>query len=132
MSWSRMLTRKDLKYNRVYYGDLQQVLRSSDKVGSNSGVYGWNWDCYELHGRKGSIYILQGYRNFCGKCLPYEMTKKWNNKAREISDSWNNWKEKKGNTMEENFRAWLKSRDKRLENLRKKVADCLIDMWEEE
>lgn len=129
MSWNRELTRKDLKYSRVYYGDLQQILRNADKVGYNSGVYGWNWDCYELHGTKGSIYILQGYRNFCGKRLPYEMTKKWNNKAREISDSWKSWKAKKGENTED-FIKWIKSRDRRIENLRKKVADCLIDMWE--
>lgn len=61
-------TRKDL-YNlggRVYYVgycDAQYLLKGCDKIGSNSGVYGWNFSVYKpAH----DIVINTGYRNLTG------------------------------------------------------------------
>lgn len=37
-----------------------------EKVGYNSGVYGWNFSVY----RVGSVAIVSGYRNLIGEPIP--------------------------------------------------------------
>lgn len=64
-------TRADVKrcFNKVYsagYGELQPLYSSSDAIGYNCGVYGWNWHLYAF----GDVAITSGYRSMCGGVLP--------------------------------------------------------------
>lgn len=60
------------------YGDLQNLLCYHEPVAYTSGMYGWNFDVYEIHG----ITICTGYRNMPGRrarnCAEYDK------KARDI------------------------------------------------
>lgn len=66
------LTRADVNrcFRRVYragYSQLEPLYREGDASGYNSGLYGWNWDLYEMPGR---IAITSGYRSMVGAELP--------------------------------------------------------------
>ena len=54
-------------YNLVFAGycDLQNLLRCHDAIAYTSGVYGWNFDVYKVHG----LTICTGYRGMLGKRL---------------------------------------------------------------
>lgn len=57
------LTRNDIKriaaYGNIYYTNMNKPeLKYLDKIGYNSGVYGWNFDVYKL----GCSVLLVGYR----------------------------------------------------------------------
>lgn len=60
------VTRNDLKryWNvvKVGYCDLYYLLSYERPFGYNSGVYGWNWDVYNLYG----VVVTTGYRNLIG------------------------------------------------------------------
>ena len=47
------------------YCDLQNLLKSHSPVAYTSGVYGWNFDVYEVYG----VTICTGYRNMPGSRL---------------------------------------------------------------
>lgn len=72
---SGKLTRNDLK-NSWYYGivaqvgycDLANLLAHDRPMGHNEGIYGWNWDAYDVDG----VTIVTGYRNLTGIGLPRE------------------------------------------------------------
>lgn len=81
------MTRKEIinRFNYVYsvgYCDLQHLLRYHNKIGYNSGVYGWNFDIYSLD--NGNIAICTGYRNTPGKSINREIIRKYEQKARDI------------------------------------------------
>lgn len=62
----RTLSKKDLKGFKVLdtgYCTLQNLIRSDlvTVLGSNSGVYGWNWTAYLVKGT--NTVILDSYRN---------------------------------------------------------------------
>lgn len=63
------------------YCELQCLLRYRDPFGYNSGVYGWNYDAYFVHG----VTICTGYRNIPGKRL--KQCKEYNDKAREVIEN---------------------------------------------
>lgn len=44
------------------YCDLQALLRNHEPLAYNSGIYGWNFDVYEVYG----VTICTGYRNMPG------------------------------------------------------------------
>lgn len=72
------------KMYKVYntgYCDLQYLLYDKNAIFYNSGVYGWNWDGYLLDD---NILILTGYRNLCGKDIPYQLIRIYEQKARKI------------------------------------------------
>ena len=57
------MTRNDVKqqaaYGNIYYTDMNvSSLKYFNKIGYNSGVYGWNYDVYEY----GLSVLLVGYR----------------------------------------------------------------------
>lgn len=58
------LTRKDIVGN-VLIVPITFALTSDQfiKIGSNSGVYGWNWSAYKKINNPYTRYV-QGYRNF--------------------------------------------------------------------
>lgn len=49
------------------YCDLQHLLRNHEPIAYNAGVYGWNFDVYEVYG----VTICTGYRNAPGARLEY-------------------------------------------------------------
>lgn len=60
---TEQMTRNDVKriagYGEIYYTDMNlPTLKYFDKIGYNSGVYGWNYDVYEY----GRNVLLVGYR----------------------------------------------------------------------
>ena len=65
------------------YCELQNLLRNHEPVAFTTGVYGWNFDVFEVYG----MTICTGYRNMPGRhannCTEYEK------KAREIRDNYN-------------------------------------------
>lgn len=86
-------TRQEINGTNTYkcgYCDLQSLLSGIDAWAYNCGVYGWNWDAYDITNTKtgDTITICTGYRGTVGKQLKYEIVRKYDNKARKIIDNW--------------------------------------------
>lgn len=60
------------------YCGMQFLLRGCTPVAYTAGIYGWNYDVYEVHG----ITICTGYRNMPG--IRMEHVKEYEHKARRI------------------------------------------------
>lgn len=80
------MTRKEIvnNFSKVYsigYGDMQYLLRYQNRIGYNSGIYGWNFDVYVVNG----IAICTGYRNTPGQRIDYDILKKYEKKAEKIA-----------------------------------------------
>ena len=85
------ITRKEIinNFNKVYcvgYCELQHLLRTSNKVGYNSGIYGWNYDIFSLD--NGNVAICTGYRGMPGVRIDYNITEKYEAKARVIIEDY--------------------------------------------
>lgn len=65
------------------YCDLQYLLRTHEPIAYTAGVYGWNFDIYEVYG----VTICTGYRNMPGKRL--DSIREYEKKAREIWGNYN-------------------------------------------
>lgn len=65
----------------VGYCDAQNLLRAFDKIGHNSGVYGWNYDLYTIDGAA----IVTGYRNTPGQGANREILREYEKRA---ADAW--------------------------------------------
>lgn len=76
------------------YCDLQYLLHNHQPTAYTSGVYGWNFDVYEVYG----LTICTGYRGMVGKRL--EGITEAENKAQKLL-SWEN----KAMTYEEKCKA---------------------------
>ena len=65
------------------YCDLSMLLRFHEPIAYTCGIYGWNFDVYEIDG----LTICTGYRNMPGKrannICEYEK------KAEKIAENWN-------------------------------------------
>lgn len=64
------------------YCDLSYLLRNHSPIAYTCGVYGWNFDVFEVYG----VTICTGYRNMPGKRL--DGVQEYEKKAREI---WGNY-----------------------------------------
>ena len=64
------------------YCDLSHLLTNHSPVAYTCGVYGWNFDVFEVYG----VTICTGYRNMPGKRL--EGIREYEKKAREIRDNY--------------------------------------------
>ncbi len=92
----------------VGYCDLSNLLINHSPVAYTSGVYGWNFDVYEIDG----LTICTGYRGMPGrsavKCREYDK------KAREVL-SWENksmtYDEKREN-VEKLLREWIREQER--------------------
>lgn len=76
---------KDRYNGKIYscgYCDLQQIFKGVEPDFYNAGIYGWNCDIYVI----GGIAITTGYRNTCGKKIPYEMIRKYNDMINSGND----------------------------------------------
>lgn len=78
------------------YGDLQTLLQYHEPIAYTCGVYGWNFDVYDVYG----VTICTGYRNMPGERL--EGIREYEEKASKIYD-WRNKMEydEKRNAIEE-------------------------------
>lgn len=79
-------TRNTIKRNynnilNVGYANLENLLKYDEAKFYNIGVYGWNWNAYELDK---NTCIITGYRNTLGNDIDHNYIVKINNKAREI------------------------------------------------
>ena len=84
-------TRKEIKNKvasnyiwQVGYCDMQHLLCYKNPIAYTSGVYGWNFDLYEVEG----VYFTTGYRNMLVKQVDYELLRKYEEQASEIINSW--------------------------------------------
>lgn len=65
------------------YCDLSYLLRNHSPIAYTCGVYGWNFDVFEVYG----VTICTGYRNMPGKRL--DGIREYEKKAREIWENYN-------------------------------------------
>ena len=65
----------------VGYCDLQTLLRNHAPIAYTSGVYGWNFDVYEVYG----LTICTGYRGMPGRTA--NNVREYESRAREIAES---------------------------------------------
>lgn len=72
-----------VKVRSAGYCDLSYLLRAHDANAYTAGVYGWNFDVYEVYG----LTICTGYRGMPGKRL--EGVAEYENKAMAIWDDYN-------------------------------------------
>lgn len=77
-------TRKEIKNKvasnyiwQVGYCGMQHLLYYKNAIAYTSGVYGWNFDLYEVDG----VYFTTGYRNMIGKQVNYELLRKYEGQA---------------------------------------------------
>ena len=77
---------------REHYGDnivsigycaAQHLLRGVEPLGYNSGVYGWNYDAYDLDG----LCIVTGYRSMPGRSMPYGLVNRYDEEARKAIEA---------------------------------------------
>ena len=70
------MTKTALKYDKIYrigYCELQKILKSLSAVGYNAGVYGWNYDIYDLGE---NVILIMGYHTDCGIKISHEICDK--------------------------------------------------------
>ena len=67
----------------IGYCDLQTLLKYESPRAYTSGVYGWNYDLYDIDG----IAICTGYRGMpSGKSFDYSLVRKYETKAQKIAN----------------------------------------------
>lgn len=64
------------------YCDLAHLLTFHDPIAYTAGVYGWNFDVYEVHG----LTICTGYRNMPGRRA--NNIREFEEKAKAIRNDW--------------------------------------------
>lgn len=67
----------------IGYCDAASLLINHQPIAYTAGVYGWNFDVYEIDG----VTICTGYRGMPGRCA-YDV-REWDRKARAILDDYN-------------------------------------------
>lgn len=64
----------------IGYCGAQSLLRYRSPIAYTCGVYGWNFDVYEVNGTT----ICTGYRGMVGRSVNYERLKEYETKAEKI------------------------------------------------
>lgn len=54
---------RDLEIIEMPYASIQHFEKFANRIGYNFGIYGWNWDAYDL----GYFIVCTGYRNTIGR-----------------------------------------------------------------
>lgn len=88
----RKITRSFFEGEKVFccgYCELYFLLKRFDRIGYNSGIYGWNYDTFRFFVNDKTYYLTTGYRNTIGKKIPYELTKAANTAAEKIACDYN-------------------------------------------
>ena len=83
-------TRAEIKkwHSHVYYCgycDLQNLFRHREADAYTCGVYGWNFDLYDIDG----VAITTGYRGMIGERIPSELIRKYESKAKKAIEKAN-------------------------------------------
>lgn len=78
-------TKKYIKANYNYilntsYGNADYLLTGIEPRYYNAGIYGWNWNGYEL---TENLCIITGYRNTLGQDVDQEVLKYYENQAKQ-------------------------------------------------
>lgn len=111
------MTRKDIEqgYDKVYclgYCEAQYLLRGAREIGYNCGLYGWNYDVYEIEHNGEMVAVCTGYRGMAGT-RPAVAPKKWEDKARKEQLAWGwQWKDMK-RRLKTLINQWLNAIDKK-------------------
>ena len=74
----KAIVKSSVNVRSAGYCDLSNLLNNHDPIAYTCGVYGWNFDVYEVYG----VTICTGYRNMPGERL--EGVGEFEGKAREI------------------------------------------------
>ena len=90
---------------RCGYCDMHHLLYNHSPIAYTCGVYGWNFDVYSVYG----LTITTGYRNMCGKPIPFDLLTKYERKARLITDDWSIPFEKKQQKVEKLLIEFIKA-----------------------
>lgn len=106
MTWKIKITRRAItEYPfpvlSAGYCDLQHLLRNHEPYAYNAGVYGWNFDVYDVYGK----IICTGYRNMPGKRA--KNIAEYENKARAIVENYKIPYEKRSEQIEELLREFI-------------------------
>lgn len=106
MTWKIKITRREVvNYPHPVlsagYCDLQYLLRNHEPYAYNAGVYGWNFDVYDVYGK----IICTGYRNMPGKRA--KNIAEYENKARAIAENYKIPYEKRSEQIEELLREFI-------------------------
>lgn len=83
---SEFMTMKEIRTAKIFragYCEIQEILRALNRIGYNSGVYGWNCDVYESNG----VTVCTGYRNLKGEKIPAEIKDRYKKLAR-AAETW--------------------------------------------
>lgn len=67
----------------IGYCGASYLLKYEEATGYNAGVYGWNYDLYEMDG----VAIITGYRGI-GERVDHKLLERYELKAREIAKNW--------------------------------------------
>ena len=81
-----------LKICRADYCELQTALNAENvsKIGSGSGVYGWNWSAYLVPTTNGApVIVCTGYRDLVGERV--DNIRQFEEKARAIYNAGEGW-----------------------------------------
>ena len=89
-------TRKAIKQGyenviQVPYCGLQNLLKCENPIAYTARAEGWGADIYDF----GNTAIVTGYASFGNICPSYETNRRYEQRAREITDGIYNWEEKK-------------------------------------
>lgn len=84
------------------YCDLQHLLRNHSPIAYTCGVYGWNFDVYEIDG----LTICTGYRGMPGRCA--NNIWEYEKKARAIMEDYNKPYEERTAAVENLLHEWIK------------------------
>lgn len=86
----------------IGYCDAWHLLSNHNAVAYSAGVYGWNFDVYEVNG----VTICTGYRGMPGRTA--QNVRKYEEKARKISNNWNIPHDKRKKKIEKLLEEFLK------------------------
>lgn len=99
----------------IGYCDLQFLLKYESPRAYTSGVYGWNYDLYEIDG----IAICTGYNGQPkGKNFDYDLVRKYDNKARKILE-----------TRKKDTETWEKYDNKKRKAIKKLLNNFLKEVY---
>lgn len=69
----------------VGYCGAHALMNGMERIGYNKGIYGWNWDAYEL---AEDTVLITGYRNIRNAVCIDEITDKYEKAAMKAINEW--------------------------------------------
>ena len=71
---------------RAGYCSMQELLAYENRKAYTSGVYGWNFDVYEIYNpiNGGTYIITTGYRGMVGEPVDYDLLRQYETEAEKI------------------------------------------------